>query len=174
MRIPSGAAFSAALSSARPDVASSPRERLAANLAAALGTVAGAQAAKVLTQPVRTGLKDGTHIDVYYNLHHDILSLRDHGLVEAHAPAAFLSNVEFVVNQAGRERVVSEGRKNVHAFVRGDVRAIPPYAELAHLKPVAVTYNPYKFTSFVERATLAPIFGAKYVAVIDKQILAFV
>ena len=157
-----------------PSSAVAPRDALATSLIAHLGPEVGAAAARVLAQPVRTSLANGTHVDVYYNLHEDVLSLRHDGRVKAHAPAAFLTDVELVVNQAGRERVIAEGRKNVHAFVRGNLRAGIPYAELARLKPVAVTYNPYKFSSFVERATLKPLHAAKFVAVIDKLIIAWV
>lgn len=170
MRITSGVGFSRVAASE----SLSPRELVACQLSAALGTVAGAQAAKVLLAPIRTGLKDGTRVDVYYNLHRDVLSLRDRGLVEGHAPAAFLRDVELVVNQAGRERVIEEGRKNVHAFVRGTLKAQPPYAELSRLKAVAVTYNPYKFSSFVTREGHTPIYEAKFVAVIDKLIVAWI
>ena len=125
--------------------------------------------------PVRffTGLRDGVKVDVYYNLHKHVLSLRHNGLVQAHSPTAFLSNVEFIVNQAGRQRVLAEGRKNVHAFVRGFTRQHPP-AELANLRPIAVTYNPFMFPTFVERGTNRPIFHAKYVAIVDKAITAWV
>jgi hypothetical protein len=43
------------------------------------------------------------------------------GLVVAHADATTLVGVTFVVRESGRQRVLSEGVKNVHAFVVGKV-----------------------------------------------------
>jgi hypothetical protein len=67
--------------------------------------------------------------------------------VIAHSPEVNLVNVEFRVSEAGRQRVLREKRKNVHAVCVGDW--------VDHR--VAVTsqagYNPYKGPYFTDRDT---------------------
>jgi hypothetical protein len=46
-------------------------------------------------------------------------SLLQRGLVVAHATDVALSRVRFIVREGGRQRVLAEGVKNVHAFVVG-------------------------------------------------------
>jgi len=41
--------------------------------------------------------------------------------VVAHADTVKLKNIRFVVQQGGYERFLREGRKNVHAFVTGEL-----------------------------------------------------
>lgn len=75
---------------------------------------------------------------VYYNLHKKCWSVRYKGKVIAHLDRVTLRNAEFKVNELGRQRVLREGRKNVHAGVSGylDGSRNPGLARL-------VTYNPY-------------------------------
>ncbi len=77
-------------------------------------------------------------IEVYRNLHKNCLSVREGGLVIEHAARICIWNPRFVVQPAGRERVVREQRKNVHAFVRGE-RGHLPHANFTQ----GVRYNPY-------------------------------
>ena len=62
-------------------------------------------------------------VEVYFNLHKKTFSVRScrTGRVIHHTDKVHIANPEFVVRKAGRERVLREGKKNVHAFVRGDV-----------------------------------------------------
>jgi hypothetical protein len=46
-------------------------------------------------------------------------SIRQDGLVVGHTKDITLKNVYFVVREAGRQRVLKTGRKNVHAWVLG-------------------------------------------------------
>lgn len=57
----------------------------------------------------------------YRNLHRGGYSMVQDGVVVAHADDVTLLGVTFVVREAGRQRVLSEGVKNVHAFVVGKV-----------------------------------------------------
>jgi len=64
-------------------------------------------------------------IDAYLNLHKDCVSVRsreqeDYGEVVVHRPKIHVSDVEFVVQPAGRAKARETGTKNVHAFVRGE------------------------------------------------------
>ena len=89
---------------------------------------------------------------VYWNLHKNVWSVKalegeNKGRVIAHTKQVTLYNCTFKVSQAGRQRVLLEKRKNVHAGVVGytDVPdVLQPMAQ-----SIKVTYNPYRFTSFV-------------------------
>jgi len=61
--------------------------------------------------------------DVYWNLHKKTWSLlnRRTGRVEYHRDIVEMRDCRLVVQPAGNQRARDEGRKNVHAFVRGRV-----------------------------------------------------
>ena len=108
----------------------------------------------------RTAHLIGERVEVYWNLHKDLYSVRaltgpNKGRVVAHVEAIDLYDVTFAVQLAGRNRVLAERRKNVHAFVRGIVTAGLPDARYQ-----VVTYNPYKYETFVDASTERPIRGA--------------
>ena len=67
------------------------------------------------------------NVEVYYNLHKKCLSVRKRGLVIDHVSSILLKNAEFVVQPAGRKRVVKEKRKNVHAYIRGERVAVASF-----------------------------------------------
>ena len=54
---------------------------------------------------------------VYFNSHKKKYSVRRGGIVQSHVSCALIHNPRFVVSEAGRQRALREGRKNVHAFV---------------------------------------------------------
>lgn len=103
---------------------------------------------------------------VYYNLHKRVWSLRERGRVVAHAPTLYIAG-RCKVSQAGRERVLREGRKNVHAGIVGEVLSVGPAVEDATTLREC-TYNPYKFTSFVYKDTLEPVEG-EHVFLMDNR-----
>ncbi len=69
----------------------------------------------------------------------------DKGRVIARSSHVLLEDVRPRVSQAGRRRVLREGRKNVHAGLVGNLRSLDrrPF----HGNPI--TYNPYKYDGFV-------------------------
>jgi hypothetical protein len=85
-------------------------------------------------------------VRVHRNLHNGMYSVVQNGFVVAHATHIVLTACEFIVNQAGRARVLAQKRKNVHAFVAGYLAA----TQLCESFPDKVTYNPYKNESFVD------------------------
>lgn len=101
-------------------------------------------------------------VRVYYNLHKKCLSVQSMTpkgwRVWKHMKSIDLKNCEFKVSRAGRERVIAEGRKNVHAYIIGDL--IEGEETKGYEFGNMVTYNPYKYTSFVEKATELPIHKA--------------
>jgi len=60
-------------------------------------------------------------VHVYMNLPKKVFSVRQDGIVRCHAASVYLENAEFVVSEKGRQRVLAEKRKNVHAYVKGMV-----------------------------------------------------
>ena len=114
-------------------------------------------------------------VQVYYNLHKKCLSVRYKGKVIEHAQEVTLTDARFHVQQAGRERVLKEKRKNVHAYVSGKLKETfwftqaPKYIWTAKQR---VTYNPYKYKNFVNKKTLEPVTSAEVVHISGKRITA--
>lgn len=101
-------------------------------------------------------------VEVYFNLHKKLWSIRKpHGRIIGHSCYCKLHSVEFVVQPAGRDRVIREGRKNVHAFVRGVLVTDEQTKNPKRWLPI--TYNPYKFDHFYNKNTLKPIYDAQEV-----------
>lgn len=102
-------------------------------------------------------------VEVYFNLTRKLWSVRalegpDKGKVFAHLPEVTVKDAQFVVRQGGRQRVLREKQKNVHAFVRGTMSS-----ESVGDRSIGVTYNPYKYDSFVQRSNEEPIYNASIV-----------
>lgn len=107
--------------------------------------------------------------EVYRNLRTGTWSLRRDGRVIDHPHGIVMKDATFVVQPAGNRRVRQEGRKNVHAFVRGD----RVYMDARHLmaRMRKATYNPYQNTAFVDSETGEEIFKADLVIMdIDKGV----
>lgn len=73
--------------------------------------------------------EDPVKVFIYFNLHKRIWSIKAlsgerKGLVIGHAQNILLSDVNPKVSQAGRERVLREKCKNVHAGLTGILRAV--------------------------------------------------
>lgn len=108
---------------------------------------------------------------VYRNLHFKdrvMYSVKNvaSGRVVDHSPIVYLTDVKFKVSPAGRARVLREKHKNVHAGVQGLPSAIG--FDVFWDDYVKVTYNPYKYESFVRTDTGEPVYTAKAV-MIDAQ-----
>jgi len=117
-------------------------------------------------------LEHGDRVEVYRNLHNKTFSVRllraadkwdtkrwrDVGKVVKHLDnwmSVYLQDVTFAVQPAGQAKVRREGKKNVHAFVRGTVvKALDNhFGETFKEKCTQIAqYNPYKFDTFVTQA----------------------
>jgi hypothetical protein len=107
-------------------------------------------------------IEDEYPVEVYRNVTKKgvVYSIRQHGLVVAHATEVNLVNAEFIVKQAGRKRVKKTGTKNVHAFVRGElIRTRGP----ASGHQFQVVYNPKRYREFRRQDLRKPIKEAKFV-----------
>lgn len=109
---------------------------------------------------------------VYRNLHKKCLSVRlvATGLVIAHVDIIYLTNCTLKVSQAGRNRVLRDRRKNVHAGVEGEwdpSEPIPPVLELTPL-----TYNPYVGPSFISMPSMTPYSSCPWAVITANRVFA--
>lgn len=99
---------------------------------------------------------------VYKNLHRNCWSVRQDGLVKAHSDESpitlYFCNLK--VNRKGRERVLREKTKNVHAGIEGYLRHEDMEVWHGWVDMVEITYNPYKYSSFVDAETKKPRYFA--------------
>ena len=140
-------------------------------------------------------------VEVYFNLHRKLWSVVDlsTGLVVEHVNEIAIADPVFVVQPAGRAKVIRDGRKNVHAFVRGqrverpiindhgmlDCETLQVYTD-----GVPVYYNPYKCcedcgtldlcagldtcrASFVTKPDGVPIHGADVATLSGRSVTAY-
>ena len=114
----------------------------------------------------------GKRVMVYYNLHKKTFSVQYRGRVMMHADYVKLKDVEFRVREGGKEKVRQEMRKNVHAFVIGDLvdyckfpcENLPPESN-----DKVITYNPYKYDTFVKIDTEEPVYNANEIDMINTK-----
>lgn len=137
---------------------------------------------------------------VYFNLRRKVWSIKaleglQRGRVVAHASAVAILGCAFRVSEAGRQRVIREQRKNVHAGIVGDLdgfvgdltdagwfsvareferSCIAAIAPLEGDRAPAVTYNPYKAPTFVRKDTGAAIRRAACVTLCGRDVRALV
>lgn len=105
---------------------------------------------------------------VYYNLHKHCWSVKNTktGKIIMHADVVQLKDVVFKVSEAGRQRVLREKRKNVHAGVVGILVGIEhPFKPTSESQ--VISYNPYKGPEFINLNTLEPIKKA------EKAVMAY-
>jgi hypothetical protein len=119
----------------------------------------------------------GKRVMIYYNLHKHTFSIKYKNKVLTYSDHIKLSNVEFKVNQKGKERVRTEKVKNVHAFVIGDLEYLSntPCENLQYpVNNLIVTYNPYINDNFVIKNTNEPIKNAKKIELVNLKDKIFI
>ena len=119
----------------------------------------------------------GEKVMVYYNLHKHTFSIQKNGIVVLHVDYVKLKNVEFRVRVGGKEKVRKEKSKNVHAFVIGKLLDYCEYPCDEIPTPSSdkvVTYNPYKYDTFVFKNTEEPVYHAQEVDMINSKDKLFV
>ncbi len=96
---------------------------------------------------------------VYWNLHKKKFSIKEDNLPVRHETLFLLCNCRFAVSKKGRTRVITEKRRNVHAYIYAenfvDLKIIQDQFPLGQVR-----YNPYRGEHFTLNDT--PIFTAKY------------
>ena len=106
----------------------------------------------------------GQKVFVYYNLRSHVWSVKaltgaNKGLVIAHAEYVTLKNAIPRVSEAGRQRVLRDKQKNVHAGIVGEWVPFEPPA----VHTVAISYNPYKGPTFTFRSNGEAYRGSQWV-----------
>ena len=98
---------------------------------------------------------------VYFNLHKKVWSVKDlaTGRVAYHTRSLTLRDCQFKVSKAGRARVLRDKAKNVHAGVVGTLIAIDTGTSNFNANR-QVTYNPYKYETFVSNIDKSPVYQA--------------
>lgn len=123
-------------------------------------------------------------LTVYFNLHKKTWSKRDPAtgrVVNKGEKTYFvvLKDVTFRVSEAGRQRVIREKRKNVHAFACGTpigYGSDPAFNEsgnvvaLLRRATVPVSYNPYKAGHFVRTDTGEAVLSCKLLVMSTKLV----
>lgn len=80
------------------------------------------------------------------------------GLLLRHAESCVLANVQFIVQASGRDRVIRNRCREVHAWCVGELVDSVPHG----LAPCPVTYNPYRSGTFTTRDG-TPVTHARFV-----------
>lgn len=121
-----------------------------------------------------------TIVQVYRNLHRKCWSVRDRKTrrVVDRTDVIILADCTFKVSEAGRQRVLATGRKNVHAFVRGDRDStrkleVARQGYMRRWQMTEVTYDPRKGPSFVRKDTGLPVFKADLVVLSRRGVFAY-
>lgn len=121
------------------------------------------------------GARELDAVDVYFNLHRKTWSCKSRktGRVVAHADVVVASyGATMVVQEAGRQRVLQEQRKNVHAFARLDHGECFTDGEGWRLyaqslpNAVKVSYNPYRAGHFYRTDTQEPVESVKSIIMV--------
>ena len=131
----------------------------------------------VITESQFDSLFMGKKVKVYYNLQKHTFSVTYDEKVIIYADYVKLGDVEFRVRKGGKERVRSEKSKNVHAFVIGKLLDYCEYPCDEIPTPSSdkvVTYNPYKYDTFVFKNTEEPVYRAQEVDMINAKNKLFV
>lgn len=127
---------------------------------------------------------------VYRNLHKNLFSVKAlegpyKGRVVLYTDCLLMKNVTFKVSQKGRQRVIDSGVKNVHAGIEGIVEGIRPGLDKhphdfptfkitfdSDYRGKLITYNPFKYNSFVSIDTKQPVKTAQQVYLIGTTVMA--
>lgn len=121
----------------------------------------------------------GTKVFIYWNVRKRCWSVRacegpSKGRVVLHVNNFWINNVIFKVSEAGRQRVIREHKKNVHAGVVGNLVQYTS-TELTGMAPLLdkmdvlrpIRYNPYINSTFIHVVSQLPVRNATYVKGID-------
>jgi len=104
-------------------------------------------------------------VEVYLNTHATAWSVRAKGKVIGHVPYFIsLINATFHVQEGGRQRYLTTGQKNVHAWIKGEL-VLDEYTknEYTYLPCNTAVYQPSKHKSFINEKTRRPVKKAAYV-----------
>jgi hypothetical protein len=97
----------------------------------------------------------GDSVRAYWNFRKKKFSiqkkLNGRWLVVAYSNSFMLKDATFKVSESGRQRVIKNKSKNVHAYIYGTLveSGMGISGDSKHNLPMKITYNPYKYNSFI-------------------------
>tara|TARA_R110002020_G_scaffold472499_1_gene700685 strand:+ start:1282 stop:1731 length:450 start_codon:yes stop_codon:yes gene_type:complete len=116
---------------------------------------------------------DNMRVEIYLNLHktkkegsavYSVRSMETRRVIKHLTGDFFINKAQFIVSKAGRDRVLKEQRKNVHAFIRGELvetcnkpSLYARWIKISNIYDGIATYNPYLYDTFVDKETKQPI-----------------
>lgn len=109
---------------------------------------------------------------LYRNLHKGCFSIQEYipkkgyRVINHISDGYILNNCSFRVYQSGREKVLRDKQKNVHAYVEFESYS-PGLQIITDEQPY---YNPYKCNSFVSNKTLEPLNVISQLQVLNNQL----
>lgn len=114
------------------------------------------------------GIMNEMKVKVYFNLHKKLFSVvamegSNKGRVIKHVNEIDLKECAFRVQKAGRKRVLYERRKNVHAYILGHTTTSSVKTDSE------ATYDPYKYSTFVDKSDGSPVEYKKHCKLIAKD-----
>lgn len=121
----------------------------------------------------------GLKVFVYYNLHKHTWSIKalegpHKGLVIGHSDTVLLQDAAPKVSEAGRQRVLRDKRRNVHAGIVGTLVHREGEGYFPGLAGGAeITYNPYKYAGFVYTENERPYTGSDYALLAEKRVYVY-
>jgi hypothetical protein len=83
---------------------------------------------------------------IYWNFHKKVFSVKFKGRVIAHATHILAEDAEFRVSEAGRQRVLTEGCKNVHAYIVCDLAKLHCASAHTNLSCTRLYWSSYSDT----------------------------
>lgn len=86
-------------------------------------------------------------VKVYWNLNKACWSIKQGSRVVDYASNILMKTCSFIVSEKGRQRVIKQQRKNVHAFVEGFISELNVECKPPRFK-TKISYNPYKRKTF--------------------------
>lgn len=92
-------------------------------------------------------------VRVFRNWKLGCYSIMQGGALKASASQVRLADVEFLVRESGRDRMLRLNRRNVHAYAIGRLVDYVHVDEERRLEPIAgrsVAYDPYRAPSFLD------------------------
>ena len=101
-------------------------------------------------------------VHVYRNLTKGLWSIRSGGRVVAHRHRVTLESCIMRVREGGRQRVLREGHRNVHAWIEG-----VPTEDVLDEGLVEISYNPFLAPTFTVRPDFEPIHTARLVVLTE-------
>lgn len=111
----------------------------------------------------------GMKVKVYRNLNTGLISVycyeQKRVLKEFPCHSIVLENCKAVVQEGGRQRVLRDKQKNVHAFIVGHVVAVNRNLDHNLIEGKRINYNPYRRGEFYDIDTNESWSGADRVAV---------